>query len=216
MQRFRQCTICADLQINSALYDGNLQLGARPFKGKSPWVLLIGQDPTVRRRQIACVLDLENRGGALYKYIVGDILEPVGLDLDDVYATDLVKCLFPHNQTPTSIARKHGMAAKDFLYPFFEHCKQHLIQEIQEIRPKIAISFGQPTHQLLCESFGWTLPTGMKDAFGSYGHVSVAGCEMIYFPCIHINSRGHQYYQGLWNVFIDNLVQVVDEVRTEE
>ncbi|MBM4445030.1 MAG: hypothetical protein FJ020_06985 [Chloroflexi bacterium] len=72
-----RCTVCADLRINAGLYDGNIHPGARPFKGKDPWVLLIGQDPTVRWRQIDCVLDLENKEGPLYKYIVGEILEPV-------------------------------------------------------------------------------------------------------------------------------------------
>jgi len=140
-------------------------LALRPFKGAKPSVLLAGKNPTIAKGQVYSALDLENTKGSLYKYIVGEIHEPARLKLDNAYASDLVKCHLPNNQTPKAISKKHGIPMKDFLLPFFLNCRRWFLQEVQEIRPKILLSFGEPGHQLLPEEFGWTVPTRMKDAF---------------------------------------------------
>lgn len=167
--------------------------------------MLVGQDPTVARGKIHTVLDLENTRGSLYKYIVGAILEPVGLKLDDVYATDLVKCRFPDNQTPSAVAKKHDMTIMSFLSPFFRNCREWFLQEVTGIRPKIIVSFGEPVHQLLIKEFGWAVPTSMKEAFSNTYKVGVLGDSAYYAPCIHINSRGHSHYKALWSKFIESL-----------
>ena len=201
----KNCDTCVELKVNRHLYHGNLKLALRPFKGAKPSVLLAGQDPTIAKGQVYSALDLENTKGALYKYIVGEILEPAGLTLDNVYATDLVKCHFPNNQTPKAISKKHGISMKDFVFPFFLNCRRWFLQEVQEIRPKILLSFGEPAHQLLTEEFGWPVPARMKDAFSNIYEVRLLSDSSLYAPCVHINSKGHVHYKNLWNRFIQNL-----------
>lgn len=207
------CDICLRAKLNAHLFDGNIELDLRPIKGANPSVMLVGQDPTVARRVIYSALDLENKGGLLYGYIVGQILAPAGLELDDVYATDLVKCRFPHNQTPNAISNRHHMSVEEFLSPFFANCRQWFVQEVDEIQPKIILSLGQPVHQLLVEEFDWPIPSRMRDAFGDVYWVSLAGYRTLYAPCIHINSRGHRLYIDGWPRFVENLRRVAASWR---
>ena len=205
----KACNICVKEGINAHLFLGNLELVLRPFEGGNPLVLLVGQDPTIAKGQIYSVLDLENPNGRLYKYIVSEILKPVGLTLENIYATDLIKCRFPDNQTPKVISQNHGLTIKDFLSPFFRNCRQWLSQEAKEIRPKIILSFGEPVHQMLVEEFGWTVPIKMKEAFSNIYPTNLFGGNAFYLPCIHINTKGKPHYRTLWPKFIQNLKEAI-------
>ncbi len=120
----RYCDICLREKTNADFFDGNIELNLKAIIGDSHWVLLVGQDPTVARGAIYSALDLDNTSGRLYKYVVGEILQPVGLSVDDTYATDLIKCRFPNNQTPKIISQNHGIGIREFLSPFFSNCRQ--------------------------------------------------------------------------------------------
>lgn len=209
----RDCDICVRAKINTHLFDGSLELDLRPIKGANPLVMLVGQDPTITKGKIYTVLDLENRNSSLYKYIVGEILQPTGLKIDNIYTTDLVKCRFPNNQTPKIISESHNVTIKEFLTPFFFNCRQWLFQELRDFRPKIIISFGEPVHQLLVEEFGWPVPIRMKDAFSNVYSVLVFDHSTYYAPCIHINSKRQPHYRELWNKFIQSLRETVIAAR---
>jgi uracil-DNA glycosylase family 4 len=196
------------------LFRGNIELNLKPVKGANPSVFLVGQDPTIAKGEIYSVLDLENTNSSLYKYIVGEILQPAGLKIDDIYATDLIKCRFPNNQTPRTISQRHGMTIGDFLAPFFFNCRQWFLQELRDIHPKIILSFGEPVHQLLIKEFGWAVPTRMKDAFSNVYNVGLLDDSVYYAPCIHINSRRQPHYRNLWSKFIQNLKEAVISARS--
>jgi uracil-DNA glycosylase family 4 len=203
------CDICVRAKINAHLFGGSLELNLRPVKGANPSVMLVGQDPTIAKGKICSVLDLENKNSSLYKYVVGEILQPTGIKIDNIYGTDLVKCRFPNNQTPKIISKSRDITIKEFLTPFFLNCRQWLFQEIRDFHPKIVISFGEPAHQLLLEQFSWDVPSGMRDAFGCVYGVSVFGNNIYYAPCIHINSKGKPHYRNLWDTFIQRLKETV-------
>lgn len=206
------CDICVKDRVNVELFEGNLELAVKPIIGANPSVFLVGQDPTLTRRQLFSVLDLDNPQGRLYGYIINDIFEPLGVTLDDIYATDLIKCRFPDYQTPKAIAQDHGMTTTEFLSPFFSNCQQWFVQEVHEIRPKIIMSLGEPVHQLLVEEFVWAVPTHMKEAFSNIYIVNVLGHNAFYAPCIHFNSKGYIHYKNLWDFFIQNLGQLVQKM----
>jgi len=209
----RNCDTCVRAKISTHLFNGNIELNLKPVEGANPSVLLVGQDPTIAKGAIYSALDLENPKSPLYKYIVGEILQPAGLGIDNIYATDLVKCRFPNNQTPKIISNSHDITIKDFLAPFFFNCRQWFFQELRDIHPKIILSFGEPAHQLLCKEFGWAVPTRMKDAFSNVYDVRVFDHDVHYAPCIHINSKGHAHYRTLWNKFTQTLKETVISVR---
>lgn len=195
------CYLCVRAKTNSNMFSGDVQLPLRPIRGTNPSVMITGQDPTIAKRQDYSVLDLENKS----KYLDVNILSPVGLKLDNIYATDLVKCRFPDKQTPKKISQKNKIKIKNFLDPFFYNCRHWFRQEVNEIHPKILLALGEPVHQLLIEEFSWDVPKGMKDAFGNIYKIDLLGDNALYVPCIHINSRRNSYYKKLWPKFIWNL-----------
>ena len=101
------CEHCKIDKINSNLLDGEIGFPLEPIRGVNPFVMLIGQDPTSAKGKVSSVLDLDNEKGILFKYIVNEILKPAGLSFDNGYATNLIKCRFPNNQTPKRIAGKN-------------------------------------------------------------------------------------------------------------
>lgn len=204
------CDDCIRAKTNAGLFHGEIEFKLRPFIGTRPSVLLAGQDPTMAEREVNCVLDLENEDGELYRHIVTDTLEPANLGLDNVYATDLIKCRFPDNQKPKLVAENHGMEIEDFLLPFFSNCRKWFLEEIEEIRPKIILSFGQPVHRMLIEEFAWPVPSNMKEAFSRAYEVEVPIGHVLYLPCVYGHTVAvHPYYKNLWPRFIQNLKEAV-------
>jgi uracil-DNA glycosylase family 4 len=201
----KACDICIKQKVNADLFSGDIEFDVKPFRGAKLSVMLVGQDPTVVKRKIVSVLDLENSYGLLYRYINEEILTPVGLGIENIYATDLIKCRFPDNQTPRKISDKCKITMTEFLHPFFLNCKKWFFEEVQEIQPKLILSFGEPVHQLLIEEFGWHIPIRMKYAFGEVYPVRISGMKLFYTPSVHLNTKGKQHYQNLWNKFLDNL-----------
>ncbi len=212
----RDCDICVRAKTNTHLFDGNIQLNLKPVKGANPSVFLVGQDPTIAKAEIYSVLDLENTNSSLYKYIVGEILQPAGLKVDNIYATDLIKCRFPDNQTPKIISKRHGITMKGLLTPFFLNCRQWFFQELRDIHPKIILSFGEPVHQLLIKEFSWAVPARIKDAFSNVYNVRLWSDDVYYVPCIHINCKRQPHYRNLWNKFIQNLKETVISARNTD
>lgn len=201
----KECDLCIKAKTNSHLFSGNIQLLTKPIRGTNPSIILVGQDPTIAKGQVHSVLDLENTSGNLYKYIVVDILNHARLTLNNIYATNLIKCQFSNNQTPRFICENHKAKIKDFLSPFFNNCKHWFFREVSKIHPKIILSFGEPVHQLLIEEFSWSVPGTMKDAFSNVYKVNLLNHNVLYIPCIHINTRRHRHYKERWQKFILNL-----------
>ena len=191
---FLNCDLCKTDEINSNLFDGEIEFPLKPIKGVNPFVMFVGQDPN----------------GILFRWIINEILEPAGISLNNIYATNLIKCRFPNNQTPKLIAQKHGMMIRNFLSPFFQNCKKWLYSELEEVKPKIVISHGEPVHQMLIEMFNGQIPMKMKEAFGQVFPIEIFGTNAYYVPCIHVNSKSRKLYVSAWNGFIESLRHAVD------
>ena len=139
------------------------------------------------------------------------------MKLDDIYATNLIKCTFPSNQEPRSICKrifnkKDNETVKNFLLPFFQECKKYLKTEIREIHPKILISFGEVTHQLILEEFDLKrqkVDKDMKKAFSNIYLVNMLNLHLLYVPCIRVVVKPHPYFRELWDVFISKLREAV-------
>ena len=210
------CKECIKKGTNSDLFNGDLELCVWPYQGSDPKVMFIGQDPTIAKGYKDTVLDLYNKKGTLYKYIVGDILNPINLSIDNVYATNIIKCRFPNNQTPSSVAKQHKILLTTFLRPFFNDCSKWLYDELVNFRPKLIITFGEPTHQMFLEEFKkfiYKISMQMKDAFGEVYKINLLDFTCYYCPCIHINTRGKSHYEALWGEFINNLKKLVSSAE---
>jgi uracil-DNA glycosylase len=178
-------------------------LTAKPYVGSSPKVFLIGQDPTLVNRQIETVLEFEREDSPLRGYIEKEILAPLGFSLEDVYATNAVKCTFP-GRTPAQWAKTKGVSVENILYPFFRRCKKYLTRELINLKPRIVIAFGQATHRLLISAYHWKINPDMKEVFGQAFSIHNP-ISTLYVPVIHYNSRRHQYYQTRWPAFLQEV-----------
>ena len=220
----KKCNICVKKGINKKLFKGNLELSVRPFRrSTNPKVMLVGLNPTLANKQVHTVLDLDNENSQIFKYITRDILKPTGIKLNEhIYATNLVKCTFPYKQEPRVICKKafhknpDNKTVKNFLSPFFKNCKKYFKEEINQINPKIIISFGEVPHQLVVEEFDLkkqNVYKDMKDAFSHICPVNLLGCNLFYVPCIRERVKPHPYFKDRWNVFISRLDEVVNSVN---
>ena len=210
------CNKCVEQKVNEDLFQGNIKLTAKPFKGSNPKVMLVGLNPTLLEGEVSCVFEL-NKDSLISKYIVDDILKPTWLETEDIYATNLVKCTFPENQEPRAICKKaygknNNETVRDFLSPFFHYCREHFETEVREIKPKILISFGEIPHQLLIETLGLDIEKEMKNAFSHIYPVSLLGHEIRYAPCIHKKAIEDLYLKRLFPMFVQNLKKYVEEI----
>ncbi len=186
-----QCTKCS---LNTECQSEKLLLNVGPSYRdgvSNKRLMLIGQDPTIRnkKRKVDLVLML-NRKGTFYKWLgelLGDSFEKI-----DVYATNVIKCTFLGN-LPTE---RDGMKAHGFLRPFFDNCKEHLINEISNYRPHYIISFGEPAHHLLANGFfgcdvGISPLMAVAFNHGFYDTYINYNDELItfkYSPCLHVQT----------------------------
>lgn len=209
-----ECDTCIRDRVNPHEFKGHLKLDVKPFnKGINPQVMLVGLNPTLARGKADYVFELDNEKSFIYKFIASAILTPAGLKLDDVYATNLVKCTFPDNQEPRKISKSlkgknDNERLRTFLFPFFQRCNRHFEQEIREVGPKIVISFGEVPHQLIWDEYDFRsqgVPNGMKEAFGRGYRVNLLGHDLAYFPCIRAKAVSHQTLQKHFPEFIQNL-----------
>ncbi|MFC2026835.1 uracil-DNA glycosylase family protein [Chloroflexota bacterium] len=191
------CTLCSEIWHGYLITP---RLEAKPYVGSSPKIFLIGQDPTLTNRNSTTVFELDRENSPLHKYIEKEILAPLGFTIDDIYATNAVKCTFP-NRTPAQWAKMMKIPPENFLRPFFRKCRKYLTREIVRLKPRIIIAFGQPTHRLLLSAYKWKIKPDMKEVFGHAFPVHTP-ISTLYVPAIHYNSRKHRFYQEHWAGFI--------------
>jgi uracil-DNA glycosylase len=170
--------------------------------------MLVGLNPTLTKKKARTVFELDDKKSPIYRYIVDDIIKPTGIDLDDIYATNLIKCTFrdePREIAANVTGDKNNKAVKQLLAPFFNYCKSYFIEELREVNPRLVISFGEVPHQLIVNELDLTkqnVKPKMKDAFGSIYQVNALDRDFYYAPCIRVVAKKHPVFQESWDTFI--------------
>ena len=152
-----------------------------PFVGAADkQVLLLGHSPKVRTSsKITTTLDLtEHR--QVRRYVVSEVLAPLGIDLQCCYATNAVKCLT--TRMPEEIEGELQFMESAFLY-----CKRHLLEEFALTRPKLVISFSERISALLQRNFPvHETIRPMKELFGTLQSLGVHGTTTSWIPVVHV------------------------------
>lgn len=163
-------------------------LRVKPYSrdGSGLRLMLIGQDPTIRRNpeRVKYVLMLDQPRSALSRWLVG-LFAKTAYDSMTIYATNAVKCTFA---TPPSSRHEGGL---HFLRPYYLNCRAYLLEEITRFRPDLAITLGEPAHRLFVESLDNRdqIPNAMQQAFtGRFFDAKVGGVRFAYSPCLHIST----------------------------
>jgi len=148
--------------------------------------MLIGQDPTIARRQerVESVLMLDRAGGQLSRWL-SELFGANHFRSVTLYATNAVKCTFGARPS----AQKNG--GLRFLQPYFELCKDHLLHEVSAFRPTLVVTLGEPAHALFVSLLEkpHNVQARMKQAFsGRFFKATLRGVEFDYSPCLHIGT----------------------------
>ncbi len=178
----RTCRICESFSTVGF----NLQVAPFHKLGDEFRLMLIGQDPTitVNPERVKHVLMLNEPNRQLSRWL-RDLLGEQNFDRVTLYATNLVKCTF--EQKPSSV---QGGALK-FLRPYFEHCKHHLIEEIQSYQPDFVLTLGEAAHKLFVSILdnSTDFADTMQGAFtGDFLQASIGECHFDYSPSLHIST----------------------------
>ncbi len=72
--------------------------------------------------------------------LLNELLDSIGLNRDDVFITNIVKCRPPNNRDPAPEEVKA--------------CTPFLERQIQALRPKIIVTLGRHAWKWICEHFG--------------------------------------------------------------
>lgn len=175
------CKKCKNINID----DCNLKVLPSYIKSQQNKLMLIGQDPTIFKNpeRVKYVLMLNEDEGQLSQWLKSIFGE--NFDNLTIYATNLVKCTF---FSPPST---RDVGSVNFLKPYFENCKDYLMEEINNYRPDIVLTLGEPTHKLFCLFFDKanTIQLKMKEAFtGEFMKIKTDLLEFDYSPCLHIKT----------------------------
>jgi uracil-DNA glycosylase len=128
-QQVRQCRRCGLCQGRSNVVFGEGSPDAQ--------VVFVGEAPG----------EEEDRQGRPFVGRAGELLtrqiNAMGLQRSEIYIANVCKCRPPGNRTP--------------LADEVEHCREHLMQQLRIIRPRVIITLGNPaTHALLNTTIGIT------------------------------------------------------------
>lgn len=178
----RQCNRCAAFSTCTV----SLQVAPYYRSGDGLRLMLIGQDPTIRRKaeRVKHVLMLDQTNGQLSRWLK-TLFGAKRFEALTLYATNLVKCtlgVVPSNATSGGLK---------FLKPYFENCRTYLVQEIKQFKPDVVLTLGEPAHILLAEQIdnGKNIPQSMKQSFtGQFFRVKLDDVEFDYSPCLHIQT----------------------------
>jgi uracil-DNA glycosylase family 4 len=170
----------------------NIKNFEKPFSwiGKSEIkIVMVGHSPYVRSSQKAeYVLKIDRQKQGLYKYITGEILEPLGININNVYFTNLLKCLTdnpPENIRPKAVFDE-----------MLNNCKDLFEKEILIIRPKIIISLSECVLKFISKKY-YKEELSMQRSFGEMFDIRISDNDYKFIPVNHIlrkNSQAWKFY----------------------
>ena len=152
------------------------------FGGSEINIVILGHSPKVRSTKRAeIVLKMNEPKGMLYKYINDEIINPLGLNINNCYCTNLLKC--ETSEAPEDIKLKK----KDFLNNALKNCKNLFETEISIINPKIIIGLSGKVLEFISENF-YNKKLSMREDFGKLFKIKIAGKDYSYIPVLHLTS----------------------------
>ncbi|MDO8467715.1 MAG: uracil-DNA glycosylase [Nanoarchaeota archaeon] len=129
-----------------------------------------------------------------------ELLEKVGLSLEDVYIANILKCRPPENRDPT-----------------IEEIKAHtpwLLQQIKEIKPKVICSLGNYATKFFlsgCKVDGMDKQQGITNVHGKVRMIEIDGIKIKLIPLFH--PAAIIYNQSLKSVWERDMEIVKSEIK---
>jgi len=172
--------ICRQCSSDSIICDLIMYKKPYSFYGSTkPKVMLIGHSPSVRTSEEAEVvlkMNLEKR--PIYNYIYTRVLIPLGIPLENLYCTNLIKC--KTTKLPEDYDRK-----VNFFEIAFNNCKHLLELEIGTLKPSLIISLSERVLRILSKHY-FNQQLNMKESFAKLFTIQINGVEYPYIPLVHL------------------------------
>jgi len=143
-------------------------------------VLIIGHSPAIKnKRRVETVLDFDREKSNLRRYIADNLLDPLGITIENIYCTNLMKCFT--DELPESKEKKSPGTIKAIT----DNCFSLLEKEILAVNPKIVISLSETVLKIMTTRFiGKALR--MKESFARPFDIAIQGKTYTYIPIVHI------------------------------
>ena len=155
-------------------------------------ILIVGHSPAVRTGLKPTVtLDLNN-DGRLSQYVTKEILDPLGIELNDCVATNIIKCYTKYMPEDIRLNNK-----KTFMAEVFEYCRFHFEKQVQLLDPKIIISLSETVAILLQNNYSAIepIPIRMKKIFATVQKLKIFERIYDWIPVVHIpKPKVKKYY----------------------
>src|SRR5919107_4139842 len=123
-------------------------------------VMFVGEAPGAEEDRQG--LPFVGRAGQL----LNELLHEIGLDRNDVFIANVLKCRPPGNRDP--------------LPDEIAECEPHLMEQIRLIQPKVICTLGNFATKLLSGQ-----PIGITRCCGIPQHRQIAGLEVVLYPLFH-------------------------------
>lgn len=200
-----QCRDCSiDRDISSHLKYEKLP----PFVGKlSKSVLILGHSPKVRTdSEIIVTLDLIDES-ILKKYVTECILNPLGIELEQCVATNIIKCKTDNMPEDILINGK-----PIFMELSFNFCSKHLEREISLYDPKLIISLSEKVARLLHGKYSHGVKfSGMQKMVATKQSLVFNEKNYSWIPVVHLpKPKVRAYYFPMQT---DRLKRIRDDVQ---
>ena len=112
----------------------------------------------------------EDQGGAPFAGQAGELLERllagIGLDRDDVYLANVLKCRPPQNRDPLEFE--------------IASCEPHLFRQVELVQPRVVATLGNFATRLLSGR-----PLGITRVHGQEHEVALGDTTVVLFPLYH-------------------------------
>jgi len=184
MDSYEYCN-CKKCQEHDTSYNPNPIESYSHLGTGTPRIMLIGQDPTIRRNQdkVKKALMLDMPKSSLSRWIK-EIFGEDNFKNYAIYATNAVKCILK------KFASDNG--GSEYLLPMFINCKKYLEKEIELFKPEYIFTFGEPCHQLflyMLDKDEEKLKEKLRSSFGeNFREIKFKDCTFRYSPILHIHT----------------------------
>jgi uracil-DNA glycosylase len=144
-------------------------------------VIVLGHSPYVRSSEKAkYVLNMDKPKGHLYKYIKKEILNPLDIDFDKIYCTNLLKCL--------TYKPPEDISPKNIFFDMLNNCKKLFEEEVSIISPKIIIGLSECVLKFISKNY-YQKELSMKESFGRLLKINIEGIDYNFIPVVHLTRK---------------------------
>jgi len=138
-------------------------------------------------------LMLDEKDSSLYKYISEHILSPLGLEVEQITAFNLISLSL--NTSLAAVARARRISLNDLVGQLAEFTYGDIREKLDKYKPDYMVTLGNPVFEFLKKKAGViTLP--IRESFAVGYKMVLDSHPIICLPCVHM--RTYNVYRKVY------------------